>query len=121
MLYSLIDLFYKKEKDKIILKLPVSIAPITASVFPLVNKDDLDKKAKEVYKILKNQFDVFYDDSGSIGRRYARSDEAGTPFAVTIDYDTMKDDTVTLRDRDTTKQERIKTKDLINFICKRLG
>ncbi len=67
--------------------------------------------------MLKKYFDVFYDDSGSIGRRYARADEIGTPFAVTIDYDTMKDDTVTIRDRDTTKQERVKIKDLVKFIC----
>jgi glycyl-tRNA synthetase len=121
ILYSLLDLFYKKEKDKVILKLPISVSPITVSVFPLVNKDGLDKKAKEVYTILKDWFDAFYDDSGSIGRMYARSDEAGIPFAVTIDYDTMKDDTVTIRHRDTTHQERVNIKDLINFICKKLS
>jgi len=100
-------------------RFPPKIAPYTVAVFPLVNKDDLDKKAKEVYEMLKGWFDVFYDDSGSVGRRYARADEIGTPFAVTIDYDTMKDDTVTIRYRDTTKQERVKIKDLINFICKK--
>jgi glycyl-tRNA synthetase len=100
-------------------RFPPKIAPYTVAVFPLVNKDDLDKKAKEVYEMLKGWFDVFYDDSGSVGRRYARADEIGTPFAVTIDYDTMKDDTVTIRYRDTTKQERVKIKDLIKFICKK--
>jgi glycyl-tRNA synthetase len=118
IIYSMLDLFYSKEKDKVVLKLPAYIAPITVSVFPLVNKDGLDKKAKEVYEILKSQFDIFYDDSGSIGRMYARSDEAAVPFAVTIDYDTMKDDTVTLRERDTTKQERVKIKDLDSMISK---
>jgi glycyl-tRNA synthetase len=115
MLFALLDLFYSKEKDKVVLKLPACLSPITVSVFPLVNKDGLDKKAKEVFSKLKC-FDVIYDDSGSIGRMYARSDEAGTPFAVTIDYDTMKEGTVTLRQRDTTKQERVKIEDLENVI-----
>jgi glycyl-tRNA synthetase len=100
-------------------RFPPKIAPYTVGVFPLVNKDGLDDKAKEIYEMLKKNFDVFYDDSGSIGRRYARADEIGTPFAITIDYDTMKDDTVTIRNRDTTKQERVKIKDLVNFICEK--
>jgi len=117
ILFALLDLFYFKEKDKLILKLPSCISPITVAVFPLVNKDGLNEKAREVYDMLRKQVDVFFDDSGSIGRMYARSDEAGTPFAVTIDYDTMKDDTVTIRYRDTTKQERVNIKDLIKTIC----
>lgn len=120
ILFSLLDLFYFKEKDKLILKLPFCTAPITVSIFPLVNKDGLNEKAREVYEELRKQFDVFFDDSGSIGRMYARSDEAGTPFAITIDYDSMKDDTVTLRHRDTTKQERVKIKDLTEIICKNI-
>ncbi|NIM46721.1 MAG: glycine--tRNA ligase [Candidatus Aenigmarchaeota archaeon] len=95
---------------------PPSIAPYSVGVFPLVNKDGLQEKAKEVFKLLKKRFDVFYDDSGSIGRRYARADEVGTPFGVTIDYDTMENDTVTLRYRDTTKQDRAKIEDLIKII-----
>jgi glycyl-tRNA synthetase len=117
ILFALLDLFYSKEKDKVVLKLPACIAPITISVFPLVNKDGLDKKAKEVFNKVKC-FDVIYDDSGSIGRMYARADEAGTPFCVTIDYDTMKDDTVTLRDRDSTKQIRVKISELKSTVCK---
>jgi glycyl-tRNA synthetase len=116
--FALLDLFYSKEKDKVVLKLPVCIAPITASIFPLVNKDGLDNKAKEVFDKTRCCLDVFYDDAGSIGRMYARADEAGTPFCVTIDYDTMKDDTVTLRDRDSTKQIRIKSTELINTVSK---
>ncbi|MFQ6020719.1 MAG: glycine--tRNA ligase [Candidatus Aenigmatarchaeota archaeon] len=119
ILYGMLDLFYTKRKDKVILKLPFSIAPITVGVFPLVNKDGLDKKAKEVYEKLKDWFDVFYDDSGSIGRMYARADEIGIPLCITIDYDTKKDNTVTIRDRDTTKQERIKIDKLVDTICKR--
>jgi len=120
ILYSFLDLFYSKEKDKVVLKLPVSVAPFAVAVFPLVNKDGLDKKATEVYEMLKGRFDIFYDDSGSIGRRYARVDEIGTPFAVTIDYDTMKDNIVTIRNRDTTKQERVKIKDLTDFVFEKL-
>jgi glycyl-tRNA synthetase len=101
-------------------KFPAKIAPYTVCIFPLVNKDGLDDRAKHIYNHLKEQFDIFYDGSGSIGRRYARADEIGTPFCITIDYDTMKDDTVTIRDRDTTKQERVKTKELADFLCEKL-
>lgn len=97
---------------------PARIAPYTAAVFPLVNKDKLPEKAEEVYKILKNCFDVFFDDSGSIGKRYARADEIGTPFCITIDYESLEKDTVTIRDRNTTKQARVKIKDLSNIIWK---
>ena len=86
----------------------------------MVNKNGLDTKAKEIYERLKENFDIFYDGSGSIGRRYARADEVGTPFCITIDYDTMQDDTVTVRDRDTTKQERVKVDELEKFICEKL-
>jgi glycyl-tRNA synthetase len=83
------------------------LAPIKAAIFPLVNKDGMDDKAKELYRELKPYFNVVYDQSGAIGRRYRRQDEAGTPFCITVDGDTMKDGTVTLRDRDTLKQERV--------------
>jgi glycyl-tRNA synthetase len=118
MLYSFLDLFYSKEKDKVVLRFPAFITPITVSVFPLVNKDGLDKKAKEVYDELKTCLHAFYDDSGSIGRMYARADEAGIPFCITIDYDTMKDDTITLRERDTTKQIRVKIEDIQSVISR---
>jgi glycyl-tRNA synthetase len=117
----LLDLFYSKEKDKVVLKLPASISPITVSIFPLVNKNGLDEKAMEIYNKIKLNLNAFYDNSGSIGRMYARADEAGTPICVTVDYDTMKDNTVTIRDRDTTKQERVKIEDLINVICTKLS
>ncbi len=121
ILFSLLDIFYEKEKDRTLLKLPSNSAPITVSVFPLVNKDGLDKKAKEVHKILKKELETFYDDSGSIGRMYARSDEIGTPFAVTIDFETKKDDTVTVRERDSKRQHRVKIDSLINFIEKKFS
>lgn len=97
---------------------PPKIAPYTVAVFPLVNKDGLPKKSKQIYRMLKKDFDVFYDESGSIGRRYARADEIGTPFSITIDYDSLDNDTCTIRNRDDTRQVRIKIKDLVQTIDK---
>ena len=92
------------------LKLEKNIAPVRAAVFPLLkNKPDLVNKAKEVYSMLKKDFpSVQFDDNGNIGKRYRRQDEIGTPFSITIDFDTLEDDTVTLRDRDSGEQKRIK-------------
>lgn len=92
------------------------IAPFLAGIFPLVSKDGLPERARQVYEALRRDFDVFYDEKGSIGKRYARSDEIGTPVAITIDYQTLKDGTVTLRDRDTTMQARVAIKDLIPIL-----
>jgi glycyl-tRNA synthetase len=97
---------------------PPRIAPYHVGVFPLVNKDGLPEKAKEIYEMLKKCFDVFYDDKGSIGKRYARADEIGVPFGITIDYETLKNDSITIRDRNTTKQVRVKIKDLVNTLWK---
>ncbi len=83
------------------------LAPIKAAIFPLVNKDGMPEKALALYRELKPHFNVFYDDKGAVGRRYRRQDEAGTPFCVTIDGDTMKDDTVTIRERDSMQQRRV--------------
>ena len=97
------------------------LAPIKAAIFPLVNKDGMPEKAMELYRSLKPHFNVFFDDKGAVGRRYRRQDEAGTPFCITIDGDTMKDDTVTIRDRDTLKQERVKMSDVRGVIEKALA
>jgi len=94
-------------EERIVMRFHPRLAPIKAAIFPLVNKDGMDEKAKELYRALKPHFNVVYDQSGAIGRRYRRQDEAGTPFCITVDGDTMKDGTVTIRDRDTLKQERI--------------
>ncbi len=101
-------------EKRAVLKLPAHLAPVKVAVSPLLkNKPELVKKAREVYAALKKEFgNVMYDDNGNIGKRYRRQDEIGTPYCVTIDFDTLKDDTVTLRDRDTTKQERIKSPEL---------
>jgi glycyl-tRNA synthetase len=94
-------------------RFPAKIAPYAVCIFPLVKKDGLEERARHIYNHLKEQFDVFYDGSGSIGRRYARADEIGTPFCITIDYDSMKDNSVTIRDRDTIE-------DLPSLLCERL-
>lgn len=96
-----------KEEPRTVMKFHPRLAPIKAAIFPLVNKDGMDEEARKLYRELKPFFNVVYDQSGAIGRRYRRQDEAGTPFCITVDGDTMKDGTVTIRDRDTLKQERI--------------
>jgi glycyl-tRNA synthetase len=101
------------EKERTYFKFPKVVAPYRAAVFPLVNKDGVDKKAREVFEKMKDAgLFVQWDSSGSIGRRYARADEVGIPYCVTIDYDTLKDDTVTIRDRDSMQQERVKISEL---------
>ena len=106
------------------LKLPKEIAPIRAAVFPLLkNKSELVEKAREVYKMLKSEFgNIEFDDNGNIGKRYRRQDEIGTPFCVTIDFDTLGEtpehkDTVTVRNRDTGEQKRVKISDLKEVIA----
>ncbi|MEK6841194.1 MAG: His/Gly/Thr/Pro-type tRNA ligase C-terminal domain-containing protein, partial [Nanoarchaeota archaeon] len=111
-LWALLDLFYHEDKERQIFKLPFALAPIEVAVFPLVDKDKLPEKAEEVYYLLKNEFRVLFDNKGSIGRMYRRVDEIGVPAMITIDHQTLKDKSVTLRDRDTMKQVRVKIKDL---------
>ncbi|MFH1064813.1 MAG: glycine--tRNA ligase [Candidatus Woesearchaeota archaeon] len=95
-----------KERGNIVLHLHPKLAPIKVAVFPLVNK--LNDKAKEVYSALKDDLFCFYDKSGSVGRRYARMDELGTPFCVTVDFDSLEKEDVTIRERDSTEQKRVK-------------
>src|SRR5690606_14259806 len=94
------------------------LAPVKVAVSPLLkNKPELVEKSREVYKTLKKEFgNVMYDDNGNIGKRYRRQDEIGTPYCVTIDFDTLEDDTVTLRSRDTTEQTRLKIPELTDHI-----
>lgn len=119
-LYCIMEHNYKRDETRNVLTLPPYLAPIQVAVFPLVTKDGLDEKAKSVYEQLKLDFDAVYDESGSIGRRYRRQDEIGTPFCVVIDYQTMQDDTVTVRDRDTMEQVRVHINDLKQFLMERL-
>jgi glycyl-tRNA synthetase len=110
MLAFLIDAYTEEEvrgEERTVLKLHPRIAPTKAAVFPLSKKEPVSTIARELYDDLKGDYRIFYDDSGSIGRRYRRQDEAGTPFCVTVDFDTIEDKRVTIRDRDTLKQERV--------------
>lgn len=104
----------QKGEKRIYLCLPEHLAPIKRAVFPLLkNKPELVEKAQEVYKQVKKKYkNVMWDDNGNIGKRYRRQDEIGTPYTITVDFDTLKDDTATVRDRDTTKQARVKIIDL---------
>jgi len=107
---------------EVLLKLNKKIAPIKIAVLPLVkNKPELVKKAKEVYELLRPRFVTQYDEVGSIGRRYRRQDEIGTLFAVTVDFDTLEDNTVTIRDRDTMEQKRVKIGELIRVLNEKLN
>jgi len=117
LLYATMEYALRMKEDRVVLSLPFALAPFQASVYPLVNKDGLVEKAGLVYKLLlSNGVRAEYDEAGSIGRRYARADEAGVPYGVTIDYDTLKDDSVTLRDRDSWKQVRIPISQLTDKI-----
>ncbi len=110
MLAILVDAYTEEEvkgEGRTVLKLHPRIAPTKAAVFPLSKKEPVSTIARELYDDLKGDYRLFYDDSGSIGRRYRRQDEAGTPFCVTVDFDTIEDKQVTIRDRDTLEQERV--------------
>lgn len=115
------------KETRIVMKFHPRIAPIKVGIFPLLkNRPELVQKAREVRDLLRPHMNVFYDDAGAIGRRYRRQDEAGTPYGVTIDFDTLGTekpeikDTVTLRDRDTMKQERVKISDLLPFLLSKI-
>jgi len=102
-----------------VLKLKTNISPIKVAVLPLVkNKEDITSKAKEVFDLISPCFVSEYDETGSIGKRYRRQDEIGTPFCVTIDFDTLNDEAVTIRNRDTMEQERVLIKDLMDYLNK---
>jgi glycyl-tRNA synthetase len=96
-----------KLTERVVLKLHPRLAPFKAAIFPLVNKEGMPEIAQGLYRDLKREFNVFYDDGKAVGRRYRRQDEAGTPYCFTIDGQTLHDNTVTIRDRDTLKQERL--------------
>jgi glycyl-tRNA synthetase len=110
-----------KDKERVILALKPQIAPYKIAVFPLLsNKDELLKKARVVFENLLKNFNVAWDDRGNIGKRYFAQDEIGTPWCVTVDFQALEDDTVTVRDRNTAKQERIKVDKLTNYFQNKL-
>ena len=101
------------------LSLPPALAPVKLAVLPLVRKDGLDEKAREVVRLLHLDFTCQYDEKDSIGKRYRRQDAIGTPYCITVDHQTLEDNTVTLRDRDTMQQERIAISELHDLIAER--
>ncbi len=119
----LIDSYFEEEvnnEKRIVLKLHRNIAPIKAAVLPLVNKDGMPEIAANIEKELRKNFKVFYDDKGAIGRRYRRQDEAGTPYCITVDTQTLEDQTVTVRERDSMSQERISIDKLNLYLLNQL-
>ncbi|OHA88322.1 MAG: glycine--tRNA ligase [Candidatus Zambryskibacteria bacterium RIFCSPHIGHO2_01_FULL_43_25] len=105
-------------ETRAVLRLPKNLAPVSVAVFPLLkNKEGLVSKAREIYKMLKKEsISVTFDDNGNIGKRYRRQDEIGTPYCVTVDFETLENDTVTIRDRDTGEQKRVKAGEIISAI-----
>jgi glycyl-tRNA synthetase len=129
--YSLLEHSYFEEEAKekvedaeedlgekrIVLRLPPEVAPVQAAVLPLLSREELIKPGNEIVdKLRKARILVSFDDSGTIGRRYRRNDEIGTPYSITIDYQTLDDGTVTIRDRDTMKQVRVKVSNIADII-----
>ncbi|MGC8663614.1 MAG: glycine--tRNA ligase [Thermoplasmata archaeon] len=117
--FSLLEnsLYTREDSGYKVLKLKSHIAPYKLAIFPLMPKDGLDNKAIKIYDTLKSKgITAYYDDSGSIGRRYARADEIGVPYCITVDYESLENDTVTVRDRDTMKQERVHINDIEKMI-----
>ncbi|MFZ3068783.1 MAG: glycine--tRNA ligase [Microgenomates group bacterium] len=105
------------EKQRVVMKFPSVLAPYKVAVFPLVgNKEELSKKAKEIFTLLKAKMSAVLDERGNIGKRYFTQDEIGTPYCITVDYDTLEDDTVTVRERDTAQQKRIKINELLTVL-----
>jgi glycyl-tRNA synthetase len=111
---------YYKDEARVVLKLPKVLAPYKVAVFPLVkNKEELVNKAHSIFdELVAKGNSVAWDDRGNIGKRYYAQDEIGTPYCITVDYQTLEDNTVTVRDRDSMKQERVIITDLVEFISK---
>jgi len=125
MLFILIDSYYEDNingKERIVLKLKPQLAPYKVAVFPLLaNKKELIEKARKIYQLLSTKLNCVWDDRGNIGKRYFSQDEIGTPWCVTVDFDSLEDNTVTVRDRDTTKQERVSVDKLSDYFQNKLS
>ena len=107
-------------QSRVVMRFHPRIAPIKAAIFPLVKKDGMPEVAQQIYRDLKREFNVFYDEKAAIGRRYRRQDEAGTPLCITIDGDTLKDGTVTVRERDSMQQSRVSEDAIVRLVEERL-
>ncbi|HET9709406.1 MAG TPA: glycine--tRNA ligase [Gemmatimonadales bacterium] len=123
-LVVMVDAYTEEDVEgekRVVMRFHPALAPLKAAVFPLVNKDGMPELARRIYDGLRRQFNVFYDDGGSIGRRYRRQDEAGTPYGITIDGQSTQDQTVTVRDRDTLLQDRVGADQLVEYLKKKIG
>jgi len=123
VLMILADSYHEEEvrgENRVVLKINPKLAPTKVAIFPLVNRDGMPEIARKIFEDLKADFATFYDDGGSIGRRYRRQDEAGTPFGITVDSVTLEDQTVTIRDRDTMNQERVSNDHLSTYLFEKL-
>ncbi|MEN8144719.1 MAG: glycine--tRNA ligase [Gemmatimonadota bacterium] len=109
------------DEQRLVLRLSPALAPIKAAIFPLMKKEGMPEMARRIHENLKGRFPVFYDQAGSIGKRYRRQDEAGTPFCVTVDHESLEDQAVTVRDRDTLEQDRIAADQLTEYLAKRIS
>jgi len=119
----LVDAYNEEEvngETRVVLKFHPKLAPIKAAIFPLVNKDGMPEIARKIEADLRPYLKVFYDDKGAVGRRYRRQDENGTPFCITVDTQTLEDNTVTVRERDTMQQERISIDKLLMYLLEKL-
>lgn len=123
LLTVLVDAYREEEvrgEKRVLMSISPKIAPVKAAVFPLVNKDGMPEIAIDIYHDLKKHFKCFYDDSGAVGRRYRRQDEAGTPYCITVDGQTKEDETVTVRERDSMEQTRVKIGELAKVIAEKV-
>jgi glycyl-tRNA synthetase len=124
LLAFLVDAYDEEEvrgEQRTVLRFSPPLAPIKVAVFPLVKKDGMPEKARQIYDALRKVMPAFYDEKGAVGRRYRRQDEAGTPFAVTVDGQTSQDNTVTVRDRDSMEQERIDASAVLQYVRDKLS
>jgi glycyl-tRNA synthetase len=124
LLTTLVDAYDEievKGEQRVFLRLSPKISPIKAAIFPLVNKEGMPEYAEKVYHDLKKKFKVFFDDSGAVGRRYARMDEAGCPYCITIDGQTLQDQTMTVRDRDSMEQTRMTADQIVAFLDEKVN
>jgi glycyl-tRNA synthetase len=107
----------ENQKERIYLKFHPALAPVKAAIFPLVKKDGLPEKAMQIFNDLKHDFNLIYEERDTIGKRYTRQDLIGTPFCIAVDYETLENNTVTIRYRDTMAQERVRIEDLHSKIA----
>ena len=125
MFLAILSQAYKEEKledgsDRIVLNIPPMLAPVKCAVLPLTKKDGLPEKAKEIMDVLKYEHLCSYEEKDSIGKRYRRQDAIGTPYAITVDHETLENNTVTIRERDSMKQERIPVENVSKIVSDRV-